>query len=208
MPILMLALCGVMDTLELPEPAAAIFTTTEGKLGYLSRAGEEILIKEEEGWKKFPLPERFLLTERILVKGTLCYILAGRTLRLFDLRTSRKAVIAEDVDDAAINRYGELWVLSAFKLRRLSPLGRELEIRKLKTLPRSVWITGDSLYLADKEMPLLDEKMTEELKEAGVTAEQLAPSQLALHGKGLYVLLDSRRVLRVLRVLRVSTPEG
>jgi len=203
----MLALCGVMDTLELPEPAAAIFTTTEGKLGYLSRAGEEILIKEE-GWEKFPLPERFLLTERILVKGTLCYILAGRTLRLFDLRTSRKAVIAEDVDDAAINRYGELWVLSAFDLRRLSPLGRELEVRKLKTIPRSIWMLKDSLYLADKEIPTLDEEMTEELKEAGVTTEQLAPSQLALHSKGLYVLLDSRRVLRVLRVLRGSTPEG
>ncbi len=191
----MLALCGVMDTLELPEPAAAIFTTTEGKLGYLSRTGEEILIKEE-GWKKFPLPERFLLTERILVKGTLCYILAGRTLRLFDLRTSRKAVIAEDVDDAAINRYGEVWVLSAFKLRRLSPLGRELEIRKLKTLPRSVWITGDSLYLNNDEMPPLDENVKENLKKAGVRIEKFLSSHIALHEKILYVLLDSRNVLR------------
>ncbi len=185
-----------MDTLELPEPASAIFTTTEGKLGYLSRTGEEILIKEEKGWKKFPLPERFLLTERILVKGTLCYILAGRTLRLFDLRTSRKAVIAEDVDDAAINRYGELWVLSAFDLRRLSPLGRKLEIRKLKTLPRSVWITGDSLYLSNDEMPPLDEKVKENLKKAGVSIEKFLSSHIALHKKNLYVLLDSRNVLR------------
>lgn len=185
-----------MDTLELPEPASAIFTTTEGKLGYLSRTGEEILIKEEKGWKKFPLPERFLLTERILVKGTLCYILAERTLRLFDLRSSRKAVIAEDVDDAAINRYGELWVLSAFDLRRLSPLGRKLEIRKLKTLPRSVWITGDSLYLSNDEMPPLDEKVKENLKKAGVSIEKFLSSHIALHKKNLYVLLDSRNVLR------------
>lgn len=197
MAMLILALCGVMDTLELPEPASAIFATTEGKLGYLSRTGEEILIKEEEGWKKFPLPERFLLVQRILVKGSLCYILAERTLRLFDLRTSRKAVIAEDVDDAAINRYGEVWVLSAFDLRRLSPLGRELEIRKLKTLPASIWVLRDSLYLEDNEMPPLDEGLKQKLTQAVVTIEEISSSRLALCDKGVYVLMDSRRILRV-----------
>ncbi|TKJ42694.1 hypothetical protein CEE36_07275, partial [candidate division TA06 bacterium B3_TA06] len=143
------------------------------------------------------LPERFLLVQRILVKGSLCYILAERTLRLFDLRTSRKAVIAEDVDDAAINRYGELWVLSAFDLRRLSPLGRELEIRKLKILPTSIWVLRDSLYLEDNEMPPLDEGLKQKLTQAVVTIEEISSSRLALCDKGVYVLMDSRRILRV-----------
>jgi hypothetical protein len=186
-----------MDTLRLPEPAAAIFATTEGKLGYLARTGEEILIKEEEGWQTYALPERVLLMQRIVARGSLCYVLSEQTLTLFDLRTSRKSVIAEDVNDVAINRYGELWVLSEFTLRRLSPLGRELEVRKLKVVPGSIWVLEDSLYLSNDETPPLDEKIRENLGKAGVRIEEFLSPHIALYEKVLYILLDSRNVLRV-----------
>jgi hypothetical protein len=186
-----------MDTLRLPEPATAIFATTEGKLGYLARTGEEILIKEKKGWQTYALPERVLLIGRIVARGSLCYVLSEQTLTLFDLRASRKGIIAEDVNDVAINRYGELWVLSEFTLRRLSPLGRELEVRKLKIIPQSIWVLADSLYLSNDEMPPVDEKIREKLGEAGVRIEKFLSSHIALHEKVLYVLLDSRNVLRV-----------
>jgi hypothetical protein len=197
MAMLLCVLCGVMDTLRLPEPAAAIFATTEGKLGYLARTGEEILIKEEEGWQTYALPERVLLMQRIVARGSLCYVLSEQTLTLFDLRTSRKSVIAEDVNDVAINRYGELWVLSEFTLRRLSPLGRELEVRKLKVVPGSIWVLEDSLYLSNDETPPLDEKIRENLGKAGVRIEEFLSPHIALYEKVLYILLDSRNVLRV-----------
>jgi hypothetical protein len=186
-----------MDTLELPEPALAIFATTEGKLGCLARTGDEILIKESKGWQTYTLPERVLLIQRIVAKGSLCYVLSEQRLTLFDLRTSRKGIIAEDVNDVAINRYGELWVLSEFTLRRLSPLGRELEMRKLKTIPQSIWVLGDSFYLSNDEMPPLDEKIKENLGKAGVRIDKIPSSHIALHKKVLCVLLDSRKVLRV-----------
>ena len=186
-----------MDTLELPEPAAAIFATTEGRIGYLARTGEEILIKQGQKWQTYTLPERVLLIQRIVAKGSLCYVLSERTLTLFDLRTSRKGIIAENVNDVAINRYGELWVLSEFTLRKLSPLGRELEVRKLKTIPRSIWMLGDSLYLARYEIPQLDEGTKQVLEEVGIETQKLTPSNLAFYDEGLYVLMDSRRVLRL-----------
>ena len=186
-----------MDTLELPEPAAAIFATTEGRIGYLARTGEEILIKQGQKWQTYTLPERVLLIQRIVAKGSLCYVLSERTLTLFDLRTSRKGIIAENVNDVAINRYGELWVLSEFTLRRLSPLGRELEVHKLKTIPRSIWMLGDSLYLARYEIPPLDEWSKQVLEEVGVETQKLTSSNLVFYDEGLYVLMDSRRVLRL-----------
>lgn len=195
--MLLCILCGVTDTLELPEPAAAIFATTEGKLGYLARTGEDILIKKSGGWQTYVLPERVLLIGRIVARGSLCYVLSEQTLTLFDLRTSRKGIIAEDVNDVAINRYGELWALSEFTLRRLSPLGRELEVRKLKVVPGSIWMLGDSLYLSNDEKPPLDEKIREDLGKAGVRIEAFLSPHIALHEKILYILLDSRNVLRV-----------
>jgi hypothetical protein len=197
MAMLLCVLCGVIDTLRLPEPALAIFATTDGELGYLTRTGEEILIKESEGWQTYALPERVLLIQRIVAKGSLCYVLSEQRLTLFDLRTSRKSIIAEDVNDVAINRYGELWALSEFTLRRLSPLGRELEVRKLKVIPGSIWMLEDSLYLSNDEMPPLYEKIKEDLGKAGVRVEEFLSPHLAFHKEVLYLLLDSRNVLRV-----------
>ena len=56
---------------------------------------------------------------------------------------------------------------------------------------------GDSLYLDNDETPPLDEEIRENLGKAGVRIEEFLSPHIALHEKILYILLDSRNVLRV-----------
>lgn len=200
MLILLLALWGVTDTLNLPSPASAIFCDSD--LGYLALSGDEILIRnmEKDNWQRFPLSGQFTLVQRILERNLLCYIVEGRTLILCDLRSARQSVVAEGVDDAVITSYGELWVLSEFTLRKLSPLGRELETRNLKTAPASLWLKDDSLILAGKnDPPPIPDEIAGELLEAEIILDKLSSSRslVAYCDKNLYILIDSKRVLWV-----------
>jgi len=208
MAMLLLALLGVMDTIDLPQPAAAITVDMAGHLAFITRTGDELLIQENgEGWRKYPLPDRFGIVDRLLVSGDLCYVLSERNLTLCDLRASRKAIIAEDVDDACINQYGEIWALSEFELRRLSPLGRELESKTLARIPSSIWMSGADLIIlqADETLPLpgwLEELMSLDvylphLDSLIMMLNKPSPNGTALSDEAYYLLIDNKHVLRM-----------
>jgi len=208
MAMLLLALLGVMDTINLPQPAAAITVDMAGHLAFIATTRDELLIQENgEGWRKHPLPGRFGIVDRLLVSGYLCYVLSERNLTLCDLRAGRKAIIAEDVDDACINQYGEIWALSEFELRRLSPLGRELESKTLARIPSSIWVNNDSLIIlqADEFLPLpgwLEELMSVDacLPHMDTLRTRLtnpSTNALTIDNDACYLLINSRQVLRV-----------
>jgi hypothetical protein len=208
MAMLLLALSGVMDTINLPQPAAAITVDMTGHLAYITRTGDEVLIQENgERWRKHALPDRFGIVDRLLVSGDLCYVLSERNLTLCDLRASRKAIIAENVDDACINQYGEIWAFSEFELRRLSPLGRELESKTLARIPSSIWASGADLIIlqADEFLPLpgwLEELMSLDaclphLDSLIIMLKQPSPNGTALSDEAYYLLIDSKHALRM-----------
>lgn len=182
---------------NLPEPALAIAIVGEAQIAYLAASGEELYVESSDGhWQRYPLPDRFPNIQRLLVRQTFCYILASRKLTLCDLRDGRNGVVAENVDDAVLSSYGELWLLEEFSLVRTSPLGRELERRTMSSPASSLWMVGDSLLLSDGSKPA---GVPQSCLKSYETIENydLTPANFASGERILLFLLDPWHVLRV-----------
>jgi len=199
--LLLVFIFGVTDTLLLPEPASAIFAATDGAFGYLAGTGEEVLMRQGEGWRRFTLPVRFRLPRRVLAHDGLCYILADRTLTLCELRTARVWTVAEDADDAVITGYGELWVRSDFTLSRVSALGRELERRTIMQTPQAMWMLEDSLYLtgvgALPPLPRWFERADTASHPLRGLILSASPAALAVSASAVYILIEPKKVIRI-----------
>lgn len=192
---------GRVDTLQLPQPAKALATSPDSRLVFLSRAGDDVFVLEEnDEWENYSLPERISGAQRLLYFDELLYVLRGRKLMLYDLRRAVGGTLANDVDDAALTTTGELWVLSDFTLRRLSPLGSILEERSISTTPLSIWCIADSIYYLQKNEPLpMDSTVNHELASLGFTTETITylTNQTAITDKLVYYLADPTHILIV-----------
>jgi hypothetical protein len=198
--ILFLAfLIGKVDTLELPEPVMALAVSPDSIISCLAQTGDELIVLDSNvTWKSVPLPERTLTVRRMLFFDDLLYILEGGDLVLYDLRSSSKGIIAEDIDDACMTSAGELWVLSDLRLRRLSPLGNLLEERTISIIPLSIWWIHDSLFLLVKGGSLpLDSAQSRELGGSGLEPSTLIAlgAKVVIAGNRLFFLADPTHII-------------
>lgn len=205
-----LILAAQLDTLELPEPAAAIAVDENNRLAYVTVNADELIRQDIDdagvSWQTTPLPRTLTILDRILLAGDRCYLLSQRELILCDLRNQKSSVIAEDVDDAVLAAYGELWISREFTLIRTTLLGRELEKRKLLREPSSMWMIDDSLALVYPDDTLLMPSWFEEIA-SGLDTAQLAeihkllvqpdPARLATNRKAVYIMIDPRHVIGI-----------
>lgn len=158
------------------------------------------MLEDNDEWINYSLPERISGVRRMLYFNELLYVLRGRKLMLYDLRKAAGGTLAEDADDAALTTSGELWVLSDFTLRRLSPLGSLLEERSISTTPLSIWFIADSIYCLSKNEPLpVDSTLNHELAGLGLTNKTIAylTNLAAITDKLVYYLVDPTHILIV-----------
>lgn len=190
----------MVDTLELPFSAKALTPLTQGRIAFLTGEGDRLVIFSPPGSvvDSISLPERVVFAQRILLNEDLFYVISGSELILYDLKTGKKGVIAKDIDDAVLTSIGEIWTLSDFSLKRLSPLGRQLESINLTRRPLRLECFDDSLIpLFPGERVKAD--WSDELEKSNQESLIYSTSQylIAMTKDALYILADSKRVLMI-----------
>lgn len=191
----LLVLLSAVDTITPPNPVAAITVNENGNLVCLINTQDELYIFDDEVWSQQSLPLIPGLVDRFLIYGDLCYTVTERSLILVDLEKNMKSTIAEDIDDAVINSYGELVVLSDFTLRRLSSLGRELEEETLTDIDGWMWLVADTVIFSSFP-PFPSDFFPSGCPEFSLS-NALAPSNVAVTEESIFILSEPLKILRI-----------
>ncbi|MBD3285997.1 hypothetical protein GF359_05845 [candidate division WOR-3 bacterium] len=200
---LMLLACAV-DTIIPPQPVSAITVSESDNLVCLADTQDEVIIFDKDEWYHRSLPEFQGLVTRFMVNSDLCYFLVERRLVLIDLARNRKSTISEDIDDAVINSYGELKVLSGYHLKKLTPLGRILDEETLTEIQGWMWPVDDSvIFSAHPPLPAWfippESSNTSESPSSNLfeLAESAPRSGIAATRNSIYILLEHSKILHL-----------
>ncbi len=206
MIILTCALLSIVDTISLPQPATAITIADNSQLAFINSRGDELFIADTtNSWQNFSLAKRFISTRRILLRHNLLYLLESGNLIVCNLRTAETSTVAIDVDDAVLNQYGEIWVISDNRQKKLSPLGRELGSSQPLTNQYNLWYYKDSLLLKPPNSkppipPWLETFFKINSDNSQVTRLQnlilhSSPTSYAIDDNVIYILINPKQVI-------------